>query len=230
METHFSSWTHTLKEAFRFVRKKKYGENDSSTVAVLDTSSMVDHVWYTPDLNAAGLSRGKKDMEFLVYGPISGPKYHCVPFKELKTANTFRILQGSRAIFGKDPERISLVERRAVESSRKIATLLQPQGGRLANIVVLTAKFVGVRVKNLRGKLKYLGYLDMHGFLYYARDDLQGLAMRADAGDVSLANQTMDTSFSKALEFEVQMQQAAESAVRIMARDLRAAMYSLLDD
>lgn len=217
IESPFSSWTHTLTTALGFAL-----DNNSSTIAVLDTASMVDRVWHTDDLYAAGLADAAYDDEFLVHGPVSGPGYHCISVQDLvDTTRIGDINNGPSSAFGH--ERISLVERGAVESSRHIAVALQPPGASLENIVTLTARFVGVRMSKFLGRLEYLSYPDMHGFLYYARDGLQGLAMGADARDISLANQTMDTFHSQALVFEVQMLQAAENAVHILARDLRAA-------
>lgn len=224
IESPFSSWTHTLRTALGFA-----WDDDSSTIAVLDTAhaSMTDRVWYTEDLYGADLTRTEYDDEFLVYGPVSGPNYHCISVRDLvNRTRIWDIIDSPPSAFG--DERISCIERGAVEASRQIATALQPSGASLDNIVILTARFVGVRVAKFLERLDYLKYPELSAFLYYARDDLQGLAMRFDARDISLADQTMDTTYSAALEFEVQMLQAAENVVHVLAWDLRAAVSSLL--
>lgn len=219
IESPFSSWTHTLETALKFALK-----NDSSTIAVLDTAhaSMVDRVWYTEDLGRADLTATSFPDEFLVYGPVSGPNYHCISVRELMNTTRIRdIIDSPPSAFGND--RVSCIERGAVEASRQIATALQPPDASLENIVILTARFVGVRAAKFVNRLD-LRDPELKAFLYYVRDDLQRLAMRFDARYLSLADQTMDTFFSVALEFEVQMLQAAENVVRVSAWDLRAAI------
>lgn len=212
----FSSWSHVLKTSLRFSGTKK-----SSKIAVLDTTSMEDDVYFTEDLQAVGLTVTSYSDELLIYGPVKGPRYHCVPVREM-VANTrvWDIIDGPVNAFGN--ERISRIEREAVEASRQLATFLQPSGASLENIVILTARFVGVRAETvLNGD--DLSYPDVVGFLYYARDDLQGLAMRNDARDISLANPTMDTWYTEALDFELQMLQAAENVVRGLSWGWRTA-------
>lgn len=224
IESPFSSWTHTLKTALHFAH-----DNASSTIAVLDTAdaSMADRVFYTEDLARAELTATAFPDEFLAYGPVSGPNYHCISVRDLvNTTRVQDIIDSPASAFGN--VRVSCIERGAVEASRQIAAALQPPGASLDNIMILTARFVGVRAAKFRQLRDYLRYPELDAFLYYARDDLQGLAMRFDARDISLADQTMDTFFSVALVFEVQMLQAAENAVHVLGWDLRAAMSRLL--
>lgn len=212
----FSSWSHVLKTSLRFSGTKR-----SSKIAVLDTTSMEDDIHYTEDLQEVGLTAESYSDELLIFGPVKGPRYHCVPVREL-VANTrvWDIIDGPATAFGN--ERISRVEREAVQASRHLATVLQPPGASLENIVIITAKFVGVRAVTVLNGDDFR-YPDVVGFLYYARDDLQVLATRDDARDISLANPTMDTSYTVALECELQMLQAAENVVRGLAWGWRTA-------
>ncbi|KAG6357788.1 hypothetical protein INS49_013667 [Diaporthe citri] len=224
IESPFSSWTHTLETALKFAL-----ENDSSTIAVVDTShaSLVDRVWYTEDLNRADLTATSFPDEFLVYGPVSGPNYHCISVRDLVNTTRIRdIIDSPPTAFGND--RVSCIERGAVEASRQIATALQPPDASLENIVILTARFVGVRAAKFMDRLDYLGDPELKAFLYYVRDDLQRLALRLDARYISLSDKTMDTCFSAALEFEVQMLQAAENVVRVLAWDRERPLPSSL--
>lgn len=226
VETAFSSWTHTLETALRFALM-----DDSSMIAVLDTTheSMVDRVWYTEDLGAAGLTKTAFPDEFLVYGPVSGPNYHCISVQELlDTTRVLDIMNAPYPAFGNDG--IGLIEREAVEASKQIATALQPLGTSSENIMILTARFVGVRVDRFLAAGEYLSYHDLHAFLYYVHDDLRSLAARPDARTISLADQTMDTCFSQALDSETQMLQAAENAVHILGWGLRPAWLSMFNN
>lgn len=206
----FSSWTHYLTTAIGFAHC-----DTESRIAVLDTASLRQNVFFSHDLWRAALTDRSYMNEFLIYGPISGPHYHTVSVVDLfKRTNAKRILLGDRNAVAR--ERISAVERGAVEASREMATFLQPLGTNLENIVILTARFVGVRIARIRPGRRYLRRGDVHGFLYYIRDDLQTLAIRHDATEISLVEPTMDTSYSQGLKFEVHLQQAAEDAVRVM--------------
>lgn len=227
--THFSSWTQMLVTAVDFARNHAPGRprwTSSSTIAVLDTESMEEHVWLSADLFASGLCREAFTDEYLIYGLISGPNYHCVSVKEL--VRTTRVLElinwdeaGATASFGDD--RISLIERGAVEASRDLAKALQPRNTGLDKIVMLTARFVGNRAAQfLNGWTDSLSDPDISGFLYYARDDLQGLATRDDARRISLAVPNMSTNHDQAVLFEVQLLLAAENAVHIMGWMWRA--------
>lgn len=222
IESPFSSWTHFLRTALRFA-----GTDNTSMIAVLDTThaSLVDRVWHTKDLNAAGLTEAYFMDEFLVYGPVSGPNYHCVSVRKLlRTTRIRELMSVPLRMFRHD--RIGLIERYAVNASRHIATVLQPRGASLENIVSLTARFVGVRVARSMPRMRRLHDDDLHGFLYFAREDLQDLAMRPGARDISLADQSVNTMFSNALDFEVQILQATENAVRVLAWNVRAVISS----
>lgn len=96
---------------------------------------------------------------------------------------------------------------------------------------MLTARFVGKRAaQSLKGVTHSLSSPDTSGFLYYARDDLQGLATRDDARRISLAVSNMSTLHSQALMFEVQMLLAAENAVHIMGWMWRASPLKYQED
>lgn len=225
IQSAFSSWTQTLETALEFALR-----NDSSTIAVLDTTheSMADRVWYTEDLNAAGLAADSYEDEFLVYGPVSGPNYHCISVQELKdTTRVMDIIEGSPSVFGND--RIGLIEREAVEASRQIATALQPLDTSSENIMILTARFVGVRVEKFLEVGEHLGIHDLHAFLHYVQDDIRSLATRLDARTLSLADQMMATFSSQALDCETQMLQAAENAIHLLGWGLQPSVLSLFN-
>ncbi|KAH8743391.1 hypothetical protein F5883DRAFT_367477, partial [Diaporthe sp. PMI_573] len=77
--TNFSSWSQMLILALDFATNYDL----SSTIAVLDTQGMVGRIWHSTDLRASGLCRYQSTQEYLIYGPISGPKYHCVSVDDL---------------------------------------------------------------------------------------------------------------------------------------------------
>lgn len=136
----FSSWTHYMETAAKFSDSM-----EESRIAVLDTRSLKENVYFSVDLWRAALCEIPYKNEFLIFGPISGPDYYTVSTRDLcRATRIIDIHRGNSDAFGE--ERISSIERGAVEASKEIATFLQPPGTSLENIVILTAKFVAVRV------------------------------------------------------------------------------------
>lgn len=136
----FSSWTHCMSTATYFA-----GYMEESRIAVLDTRSLKQNVHFSFDLWRAALSEREYKNEFLIFGPITGPNYYTVSVWDLcETTRICDIHHGNSNAFGE--ERISSIEHGAVEASKEIATFLQPPGTSLENILILTAKFVAIRV------------------------------------------------------------------------------------
>lgn len=215
----FSSWTHYMGTAEYFAESMK-----ESRIAVLDTRSFRQNVYFSNDLWRAALCEIPYMNEFLIFGPVTGPDYYTVSVGDLyQNTQLFELQDADSDEFGE--VRISSVERGAVEASKEIATFLQPPGTSLQNILILTARFVGVRVAILRPGQQYLSPDDMRGFLHYIRDDLQELAMQKGATRISLVEPNMDTSFCRDLVFEVQLQQAAQNAVHALCWERRAAIF-----
>lgn len=209
----FSSWSQCLDTALNFADFE-----EGSMLAVLDTASMADHVWFSNDLLYSGLAYVGFSDEYLVYGPVSGANYHCISPQVLYSSTKMSaITSGNMFAFGEVPSGPS-VQRGVVESAREIATVLQPCDTSIESLVILTAKLVGRRVKEVScDESGYLDYDDIDAFLCHMRDDIQALAMRVDGDDISLVDETMDTTHSLELVFEVQLTQAVENAVRSLA-------------
>lgn len=92
--SHFSSWTQMLITALDFARNFELDPphwDPSSTITVLNIESMAEHVCLSSDLFASVLCQDEYTNEYLIYGPVSGPKYHCVSVKEL--LSTIRVLE-----------------------------------------------------------------------------------------------------------------------------------------
>ncbi|KAG8163016.1 hypothetical protein KVR01_007494 [Diaporthe batatas] len=175
-------------------------------IAVLDTESMLGRVWYTPDLEVSGLARQSYTLEYHVYGPVSGPKYHCVPVYEFFSIPGFMAIMAAPV-----PRPLKYV----IRVCWRIAKVLRPPNATLDTILMLTAKFVGHHFHRAK-HLQTLSSAGLRGFLYHVRDTLQALAMRGDARYISLAVPNVSTEFSPALVLELQMLLAAENAVHIL--------------
>lgn len=222
----FSSWTHVWQTAVFF---SHYGDESGTSIAVLDTTSMADDVWFSEDLWCAGISEYAWSEEYLLYGPITGPKYHCIsPDKLYRTTRLKDLMDGSTFVFDEDPG-LSTIERGAIESAREVAAFLQPRGASTENLAILTARFVSYRVHSLVGKWQRCMYdVDLDKYTHYTRDDIQVLAMRANGWDISLVDGTMDTTHCRSLKFEVQVLQAVENVVHAMAWSVKVAMSRVL--
>ncbi|KAL1883280.1 hypothetical protein Daus18300_000338 [Diaporthe australafricana] len=220
----FSSWSHCLDTAVGFARWE-----EGSMIAVLDTASMADHVWFSNDLMYSGMADVSFSDEYLVYGPVSGANYHCVSPQVLySSARMSEITSGDMTGCGEDPYGL-WIQSCVVDSAREVATVLQPSSASIESLVILTTKFVARRVN----AVLYSGHLDydhIDAFLYYMRDDIQALAMRMDGDDISLVDETMDTSHSWELVFEIQLIQAVENAVRALALEIRETFSRILAD
>lgn len=213
IRSHFSSWSQVFHVALIFALRINVRKPESPMIAVLDTQSMPERVWYTPDLHASGLAAYQYNVEYHVYGPVSGPKYHCVSVQKILK------IPGCRAVIeAPTPQPL----KRVVQVSRKTARVLRPRNGTLDTILILTAKFVGYHFARTT-RLRTLSYPDLGGFLYHVRDILQALAMRSDARYIALAVPNVSTEASPALVFELQMQFAAENAVHILGWTWEAA-------
>ncbi|KAK9413392.1 putative Major facilitator superfamily (MFS) profile domain-containing protein [Seiridium unicorne] len=79
VNTHFSSWAADFRTA------AAYAIRPNSYMAIMDTSLVENHVsvYHVPDLYHAGLSGAWFPHEYLVYGPITGPAYHCVEWSDI---------------------------------------------------------------------------------------------------------------------------------------------------
>lgn len=222
----FSSWTHFWSTAVHF---SQYRRKSGVRIAVLDTTSMEDDVWFSDDLFWAGVCEYPWYDEYLLYGPISGPKYHCIsPDGLYRTTRIKDLLNGSTFVFGENPG-LSAIERGAIESAREVAAFLQPRGASTENLALLTARFVSYRAHSLVGKWQRCMHdLDLDRYTHYTRDDIQVLAMRADGWDMSLVDGTMDTTHSRSLDYEVQLLQAVENVVHALASSVKVAMSRVL--
>jgi len=80
--TAFSSWTADFWLAVR------YSTGLNRYIAILDTTLIESHVrvYHVLSLVHAGITHMNYTHEWLIYGPIKGPAFHCVPWKDLGNA------------------------------------------------------------------------------------------------------------------------------------------------
>ncbi|KAI1654227.1 hypothetical protein F4813DRAFT_399147, partial [Daldinia decipiens] len=87
----FSSWAADLHIAIRFLR------DQSGYIAIIDTKILMDYVkiYHVKALFDAGLASGLYDHEYLVYGPITGPAYHCVKYLDITRVGLYLTSMGA---------------------------------------------------------------------------------------------------------------------------------------
>lgn len=79
----FSSWAANLQTAIGFAKVHYY---DGTHIAIVDTNILVNNVkiYHVNALYKAGLASYAYSEEYLAYGPITGPAYHCVKFADIE--------------------------------------------------------------------------------------------------------------------------------------------------
>jgi hypothetical protein len=220
----FSSWTQMWSTALGF---SGYPHDGEGMIAVLDTTSVEEHVWHTVDLIRADMAVDEYDDEYLIYGPITGPKYHCVSPRDLYRETRIRdLLQDTPFVFGEDPGSCA-IERGAVQAATEVAAFLQPRGASVKNLAVLTARFVSYRADLITDpdQHQFMSYVDMDTYLHYMRDYIQFFVMHTD-GKIRLVDETMFSDM-RCLEFELQLLQAVQKAVRVKSDEVRATMWEI---
>ena len=79
-QTYFSSWAADLRVAERYGKPTSDGH-----IAIVDTTLCSDpiSIYYTPDMKSSRIFNVAFGHEYLAFGPISGPAYHCVKFSDI---------------------------------------------------------------------------------------------------------------------------------------------------
>lgn len=81
VKSHFSSWAADLQTAVKFA-----GVGNDAHIAVFDTSRKGQHneIYHVSALHAMGICKANYPDEYLVYGPVMGEGYTCVPVRRLR--------------------------------------------------------------------------------------------------------------------------------------------------
>ncbi|KAI0593801.1 hypothetical protein F4775DRAFT_607077 [Biscogniauxia sp. FL1348] len=115
--TKFSSWAASISIAAAYA-----GANSSTGkphLAVVDTNLLPPYalVYHTPALAHARISRiDNFTHEYLIYGPVCGPAFSCVPFSELQAMGWFCRTQGRLV---RAAERVEIAKRIAQMFGRR---------------------------------------------------------------------------------------------------------------
>lgn len=99
--TPFSSWSHDWRTAVSFARTRYSGtaggrpylqKDDGMHIAVLDTWALGDEemlrnkIFHVPQFRDANVRHLNIPCEWLIWGPVSGPAYRCVPVSTIRQA------------------------------------------------------------------------------------------------------------------------------------------------
>ncbi|RYP72652.1 hypothetical protein DL769_004394 [Monosporascus sp. CRB-8-3] len=138
IKTEFSSWS----ADFTFTSGMIRALETNAFIAILDTTLLAPHVkvYYTPELHAASISEAAAYYyEYLVYGPIGGPAYHCVELVDMPKQN-FDVICG---LFSPKSAATSKITEEHVVAARNTATFFRrPEDGRPDIVIVMTAAFL----------------------------------------------------------------------------------------
>ncbi|KAL7623200.1 hypothetical protein AAE478_006881 [Parahypoxylon ruwenzoriense] len=130
--TCFSSWSPDLETALAYTQYL----DDGSYLAILDTSLLGRHVeiHHTVSLSDIGLADSYDPDEFLLYGPIGGQAYHCVPCSEIQK------LGFSDDYLSWDSKPVT---REEVRAAIRIAELFRQDGDQRPDVILaVTAAFM----------------------------------------------------------------------------------------
>ncbi|KAI1495352.1 hypothetical protein F5X96DRAFT_683805 [Biscogniauxia mediterranea] len=137
-QTRFSSWAASISIAAKYARY-----NTTPHIAVVDTNLLPPYalVYHTPALARAHISTNFYTEEYLIYGPVCGPAFSCVPFSELQAARWW--WNGTERRLARAAER--------VEVARRIARTFARKYNRRAEVVVaLTAIIASLGVSSAK--------------------------------------------------------------------------------
>ncbi|RYP43424.1 hypothetical protein DL768_009939 [Monosporascus sp. mg162] len=110
---------------------EKQDKETDAFIAIINMTLLVPHVkvYYTPELHAAGISDAAYCYEYLVYGPIGFPTYHCVELVDMSKQN-FEVIRG-------------LFFPKSATTSKNTATFFRrPKDGRPDIVIAMTAAFL----------------------------------------------------------------------------------------
>ena len=144
--TDFSSWTGDLSWAVWSSR------TPDACIAIIDTTRLADHVkvYHTIMLQRAGISHSSHILEYLVYGPISGPAYHCVEWKEFPQMDISTIYDEAIKPFihpMRGDKHYDLREEDVIVAKNFATRMRRPDDDRPDVIVAITAAVLCVKYK-----------------------------------------------------------------------------------
>ena len=187
--TEFSSWAADL--SWTLDQAGTYMGSGDLTIAIIDTTRLADHVkvYHTRDLKRAGIAQRSFSYEYLLYGPISGPAYHCVEWKDLpqqdiRTIRGFGATRGNSeaantAIDSSEPggKRHRLREEDIVAAKNLATCLRRPDDDRPDVIIAITA--AALCVQNRWGDSGAIGDADLALLLRHLSGELKQLQLPA---------------------------------------------------
>ncbi|KAM0819357.1 hypothetical protein AB5N19_05172 [Seiridium cardinale] len=207
LETEFSSWTASFEVALGFT-----WDDDSGRIAILDTTQLAENVkvYYSVDLQHTGLTPFSYNDEYLIYGPVTGPGFHCVPATSIYDKG-FGDISDSANPNIYDP----VLTADDLANARRVAELFQPTTRHQPDIVVfMTAVMLSIRLwwsridQGLRVTPR-----DAELFTSSVADVLQPLSFSFLAWDI-LVNPEMSTSAGGGLQEMKYLLLAAENQIR----------------
>ncbi|RYP82238.1 hypothetical protein DL769_001732 [Monosporascus sp. CRB-8-3] len=208
METEFSSWTPLLDVALGFATRSAFGY-----IAIIDTWLLNTEIYNTADLALVGLAAWGFDYEYLAYGPISGPAYHCMSVDEIYASGYGQIddtnmgdacVNGAFSITSAD-----------VALAKGIARILwtNPDNSPDA-IVTLTAVLVNIRSQRVRDGLDMLlSPADIKTFIGCMQEEIQAFKPMACLSSSRLLSPSGDIREVDELGDMIKLQLAFEESV-----------------
>ncbi|KAI1387979.1 uncharacterized protein F4822DRAFT_430729 [Hypoxylon trugodes] len=137
INTDFSSWASCITMALKYA-------NIASYVAIIDVTLLAPHVkiYHVLDLYRVKLAKDEYPQEYLAYGPISGPAFHCVNMEDIKNTAYYSLAGRSYGTDGYFDGDIYEDPGKRVATAKKLASLFRPNHDKRPDIIIaLTAAF-----------------------------------------------------------------------------------------
>lgn len=228
--TEFSSWAADL--SWTLDQGGIYMGSGDLTIAIIDTTRLADHVkvYHTRDLKRAGIAERSFSYEYLLYGPISGPAYHCVEWKDLPQqdirtirgvgATTDNSEAGNTAIDSSEPagKHHRLREEDIVAAKNFATCLRRPDDNRPDVIIAITAAALCVQPR--WGDSGTIDDADLALLRLHLSDELKQLQLPAtDREPGCLVNPKTHKKHHPKLRQTVKLLMAIQDKVRAKDRD-----------
>ncbi|KAI1374467.1 hypothetical protein F4677DRAFT_447459 [Hypoxylon crocopeplum] len=183
--TDFSSWAACITVAMRYSR--------NSHVAVIDRKLLAPHVkiYHVPNLNRAGLCLHSIPYEYLAYGPIDGPAFHCVAYSDIIGAGFSSLSGRSYRNRNFDDGVYRDVDKRVV-AAKRLASLFRPANNQCPDMIIaLTAAFASLIYAGY-GRGEILDKELLRELVTHLRNELKVVKLPpADSKQLALVNQKM---------------------------------------
>ncbi|KAI1084881.1 hypothetical protein F5B20DRAFT_591916 [Whalleya microplaca] len=212
IRSQFSSWAADIEYVIQIA------SSPTAHIAILDLNRLQDHVqiYHVNALFRAGIANHPYPHEYLAYGPIAGPAYHCVRFQDMVDRGLRRNFSSYTLHWDVHLKETSTPSEVAI-TAKKIATIFQPPHEKRPDIIIaVTAAMIGLLYRgSISGRTSEASSSILQWAIYHLRKELRTLQLPGPgSGTLGLFNPKTYTTHFPCLDGMVCLLQGIEDAVR----------------